>query len=37
MITTAQTEAQKLRGRLNHPIIDADGQQATEVLATRRG
>jgi hypothetical protein len=25
MTTHAPTEARKLRGRLNHPIIDADG------------
>ena len=25
MPTNGQTEARKLRGRLNHPIIDADG------------
>lgn len=25
MPTNAQTEARKLHGRLNHPIIDADG------------
>jgi predicted TIM-barrel fold metal-dependent hydrolase len=28
MLTTAQTEARKLRARLNHPIIDADGHWA---------
>jgi hypothetical protein len=28
MSTNGQTEARKLRGRLNHPIIDADGHWA---------
>src|SRR5438270_10648601 len=28
MLTHAQTEARKLHGRLNHPIIDADGHWA---------
>ena len=28
MLTSAQTEARKLRARLNHPIIDADGHWA---------
>jgi hypothetical protein len=28
MTTHAQTEARKLRGRLDHPIIDADGHLA---------
>src|SRR5947208_8574924 len=28
MLTNGQTEARKLRARLNHPIIDADGHWA---------
>ena len=28
MLTNGQTEARKLRGRLSHPIIDADGHWA---------